>query len=182
MGKIHFLRLVCAISFVILLYTCRLSIAGERFQPRGCEFSVEFPGKPTVVDIFNPTTGNVQTAEYRGGSGKPSDSYFFVAEGMPISKTAILAYHEDFNSFLLEGAQTYAEANGLQHPEFKLFEDDLGKGIGMRAYKKIGGVPVIYSTMSLLGEKSIIHLRIGCAAEFFPPPGMTRFIKSVARN
>ena len=174
------------ISFLALIvglfYPLSPSNAGERFQPRGCEFSVEFPGKPKIYDVIIPPVGKVQNAEYRGGSGKASDSYFFVAEGMPVSREEIFRYHKDIESYLLQSAQAYAEANGIQLPEFKYFKDSLGHGIVMRGYKTIRAVPVIYSSMSLLGERSIIFLRVGCAAALFPPPGMIEFMKSVRRD
>lgn len=168
--------------FIIAFIITSLANAGERFQPRGCEYSVEFPGKPKIYDVIIPLVGKVQNAEYRGGSGKASDSYFFLVEGMPVSRQEIFKYHKDIESYLSESAHTYAEANGIQLPEFKYYKDSLGHGIVMRGYKTISGIRVIYSSMSLLGERSIIFLRAGCAAELFPPPGMTEFMKSVRRD
>lgn len=169
--------------FIIAFFITPPSVnAGERFQPNGCEFSVEFPGKPKVYDVIIPLVGKVQNAEYRGGSGKASDSYFFLVEGMPISRQEIFKYHKDIESYLSESAQTYAEANGIQSPEFKYYKDSLGHGIVMRGYKTVSGIRVIYTSMSLLGERSIVFLRAGSAAELFPPPGMVKFMKSVRRD
>lgn len=178
-------RISVWLSFSVLLSLfCLVSIseASERFQPRGCEFSVEFPGKPKIYDIIIPPTGKIQNAEYIGGSGKASDSFVFVAEGMPVSKQEILRQYKNIESYLLHRVQLYAEANGIQSPEFKYFEDTLGNGVAMRGYKTIDGIPIIYSTMTFLGERSFITLRVGCAAQFFPPPGMTEFMKSVRKD
>lgn len=169
--------------FILFFYITLLAAdAAERFQPRGCEFSVEFPGKPQVYDVIIPPAGKVQTAEYKGGSGKDSDNYFFFVEGMPVSHQEIFNNYQNIEAYLLRSAQAYAEANGIQFPEFKYYKDSLGHGIVMRGYKTISGIRVIYSSMSLLGERSIVFLRVGSAAEVFPPPGMAKFMKSVQRD
>ncbi len=173
----------CSTVALICLFCFGTSaFCGEQFQPRGCEFSVEFPASPKIYDVVIPPIGKVQSAEYRGGSGRASDSYFFVAEGMPVSREEILKYHPSFEDYLLRSAQAYAEANGIESPEFKLFEDVSGRGIVMRGFKTISGIRVIYSSMSILGTHSIISLRAGSAAQIFPPPGMVEFMKSVRRR
>jgi len=186
MITIKLAKLYILVSFLLLFifffYITSLADAAERFQPRGCEFSVEFPGKPKVYDVIIPPSGKVQSAEYRGGSGKGSDSYFFFVEGMPITHQEILNNYKDIESYLFQSAQAYAEANGIQFPDFKYYEDRLGHGIVMRGYKTINGIRVIYSSISLLGERSIVFLRVGGAAELFPPPGMVKFMKSVQRD
>ncbi len=55
------------------------SDAGYRLQPKGCEFSVEFPGRPQVYDVVIPPLGRVPNAEYRSGKG-PGDGFILVAE------------------------------------------------------------------------------------------------------
>lgn len=168
--------------FILFFYITSLAYATERFQPKGCEFSVEFPGKPKVYDVIIPPAGKVQSAEYRGGSGKGSDSYFLVVEGMPVTHEEIFNNYQDIESYLLQSAQAYAEANGIQFPEFKYYKDSIGHGIIMRGYKTVSGIRVIYSSMSILGERSIVFLRAGSAAELFPPSGMVKFMKSVRRD
>jgi hypothetical protein len=172
----------CLLLSIGLLSTVSVSVAGERFQPRGCEFSVEFPGKPRIYDVSIPKLGKVQNAEYKGGTGKASDTYVFVAEGMPVSRREILKYHKDYESYLMDSIQSYVQSNGIKNPEYRYFKDPLGDGIVMRGYKTINGVSAIYSAMSVLGNKSMICLRVGCAAALFPPPNMTPFMKSIKRE
>ena len=155
---------------------------GWRFLPRGCEFSVKFPGKPKIYDVTILPIGKVQTADYRGGSGKASDSYFFIAECITISHEDILKHYKNIETYLLNSAQAYADANGIQKPEFKYMTDSLGFGILMRGYKRISGVNVIYSSLTLVGERSLISLRTGSAAQNFPPPGMTIFMGSIRKE
>ena len=68
------LALFFATSSILLFCIPKLE-AGERFHLRGCEFSVEFPGKPKIYDVIIPPIGKVQTAEFQVGSGRASDSY-----------------------------------------------------------------------------------------------------------
>jgi hypothetical protein len=174
--------LLCLVLLTFAPGLVTLSTAGERFQPRGCEFSVEFPGKVKTYDVVIPSVGKVQNGEFRGGSGKASDSYIFIAEGMPVSRREILRYHKNVESYLLQSAQTYAEANGIEEPEFRHLKDKLGPGVVMRGYKTVEGVPVIYSSTTVLGERSIISIRIGCPSALFPPPGLAQVLKSIRRE
>ena len=82
--------------------------------------------------------------------------------------------HEDIKSYFYRSLQEYASANGIQSAEFKYFKDKIGEGMFMRGYKNISGQRVIYSTMSVLGDSSILSLRVGALAKDFPPPGFMR--------
>jgi len=152
------------------------AFAGTRFQPRECEFSVEFPSEPKVYDILIPGIGEVQNGEYRNGTGI-EDAFVLVVEGYPVSKNSPIFV--DPKHFLYDGAKNYAESNGIQNAEFKYFKDVKGYGITMRGYKVIRGIPVIYSTLTLLGKNSMITLRVSSAAKIFPPPGVVSFLKSI---
>jgi hypothetical protein len=166
----------------IHFYFIATAKAGERFQPRGCEFSVEFPGKPKVYDVIIPLIGKVQNGEYMGGGNSLSDGYFFVVEGIPLSHKEIFKYHKDIESYLVKSIQAYAEANGIQGHEVRYHKGNIGHEVGLRGYKAVKGTPCIFAVMWVLGERSIISLRTGCAAENFPPPGMTELYKSVRQE
>jgi hypothetical protein len=173
MGRIQFLVLWLLVLHLVVVQNLWAEV---RFQPGGCEFSVEFPGEPKVYDIIIPALRKVDTAEYRGGK-RQEDAFILVAEGYPVQKDAPIFLQPE--QFLTKGAQDYAESNGIQNAEFRYFKDKLGKGITMRGFKIINGIPVIYSTMSLLGKSSMITLRVGSAAKIFPPPGAIKFLNSI---
>jgi hypothetical protein len=156
--------------------------AGALFSPRNCEFSVEFPAKPKVQEILVPALGKVQSAELRVGFKDSNSGYVLTAEGYPVSRSDILKQHEDIKSYFFRSLQEYANANGIQSAEFKYFKDKIGEGKYMRGYKNISGQRVIYSTMSVLGDSSILSLRVGAPAQDFPPPGFSAFIQSVRRK
>jgi len=174
MRKTFFITLL--IIFIRLIFQPPTIMAQLIFQPRGCEFSVEFPGEPKIHDIYIPGIGKVENAEYMSGKAR-EDAFFFVVEGHLVPKYSPIFLQPQKN--LIKGAKEYAESNGFQKPEIKYFKNKLGKGVILRGYKKIDGIPVIYSTKSLLGKNSIIHLRVGSSAEIFPPPGAIKFLNSI---
>jgi hypothetical protein len=156
--------------------------AGEWFNPINCEFSVEFPAAPKVQEILVPALGKIQSAELRVGTKGSTSGYVLTAEGYPVSRSDILKQYEDIKSYFYNSLQEYANANGIQSAEFKYFKDNIGEGMFMRGYKSISGQRVIYSTMSVLGDSSIISLRVGAPAKDFPPPGFSAFFQSVRHN
>ena len=189
MSEKHVLRMYLqAITFLIcftlfcLIITVSPAYAGELFNPRNCEFSVEFPAKPKVQEILVPALGKIQSAELRVGAKGSTSGYVFTAEGYPVSRSDILKQHEDIKTYFYSSLQEYASANGIQSAEFKYFKDKNGEGMFMRGYKNISGQRVIYSTMSILGDSSILSLRVGAPAQDFPPPGFSPFFQSVRRK
>lgn len=185
MKKLCFvIKLISVISILLLHPTftpISIVIAGEWFQPKNCEFSVEFPGKYKIAEIVIPPNVKLQSAEFYGIVDR-SSGYVFTAECFAVSRSDILKGHDNIKSYLLDSAQEYAFANGIQFPEFRHFEDKIGDGILMRGYKTISGQKVIYSTITVIGNSSIISLRVGAPASIFPPPGYSSFIKSVRRK
>ncbi len=161
---------------VIFLFTVNPAIANVVYNPNECEFSVEFPQEPTIYNIIIPEYGEVENAEFKGGS-KPETGYFINAECIQVPNNAPIL--ENPKEYLLSTVQQYAYSNGIQNAEFRFFEDNKGIGLVMRGYKEINGIPVIYSTMSLLGKKSLMNLRAGAAAKIYPIKEITAFFNSL---
>jgi hypothetical protein len=172
--------LVC---IAMLSYFGELPIvfAGERFKPRNCEFSIEFPGKFKIQELMVPTIGSYESAEFRAEIGGAS-GYVLYAEGYPVKRSDILKSYNDIKTYLSQSLNEYALANGIQSAEFRYFNDKTGEGMFMRGYKSISGQRVIYSTMSVVGKSSILAARVGAPAKDFPPPGFSQFFNSVRRE
>jgi hypothetical protein len=149
------------------------------FEPRGCEFKVEFPQAPKIAEQYVQGAGYVSTAS-GGVDGGVSDTIVLVAESAQFDPAALVGV--DRNAFLMDRCRQYAQFNGLEHVEYTVEAFTGANALSLRGGKKAGGVPVLYLCKVVLGSHSILMIRAGGAASGFPEPGIVEFVTSVRRQ
>lgn len=167
-------------TLVLSIIICAASAdASTKFQPRGCEFSVEFPGKPKISELYAPELGKYETAQYEGGNGGINDAYMCYAEGVVLAPALNVVAHADPEVFLRNMTKTYADAIGLANVTYEFDDSGVAPRMTIKGYKIVGGTRAMYSDLVMLGNGSFIRLGVGCAAHVFPQRAMSAFLESV---
>lgn len=150
-----------------------------RFHPKGCDFSVEFPDKPTIKVFTLPQIGDYEQALWI--SPVPEDSTALRAECAPFPGLSAQIEGSKAKDFLLGQLKTFAESNGLSSVDYHYSLSDAGPTGTARGIKHIQGIPVTYKIVAIAGTSSLLTLYAGGKSETFPQREVSPFLASVKK-
>ena len=152
----------------------------HRYLAKGCEFSVEFPSKPTVKTYTHPNVGDYEEALWI--SQVPEDSTALRTECINIPSFSEKVLSRDPKEFLLNQLSIYSHNNGLTSVEYQYSMEPYGPRGIVRGIKHIQGVPVTYQIVIVAGNTSLISLYAGGKSASFPQQEISSFISSIRRD
>lgn len=163
------------ILFATLIFLPMAALRAETFDPNGCDFEIQFPGKPSYDTLYTPIVGKYVRAQLAVGEG--SSGYLLRAECIPVTgqQYQIMASEK----YLLTRATNYAKSNGIQHAEYTYANLDFARKVTIRGFKSIGKIPATFEIQMYLGHRSFLTLYAASASRIYPPAGAVRFFKSV---
>ena len=151
-----------------------------RHIAKGCEFSVEFPDKPTIKTYTSPQIGDYEEALWT--SQVPEDSTALRTECIPIPALSEKLTSTNGKQFLLDLLSKFAHDNGLSAVEYRYALKKIGPTGMARGIKTIQGVPVTFQIVVVGGNSSLITLYAGGRSATFPQREISPFLSSVQRT
>ena len=162
--------------FVIATLLVNSATAGEIFTTEGCDYSVEFPGKPEVTTAFMPEIGEFEQVVY-GSYASESNMYFLKYECIYIGDTDASGVND--KEFLQSRIVDYAVKTGFQTPIYKYADNELGKHVSVRGTKLIAGRYMTYESFIYIGKNSILNIYTGGFSEYYPHSEVYKYTNSV---
>ncbi|KAB2837904.1 MAG: hypothetical protein F9K47_19195 [Burkholderiales bacterium] len=151
-----------------------------RHLAKGCEFSVEFPAKPTIKAYTHPNVGDYEEALWV--SKVPEDSTALRTECINIPSLSEKVLSRGPKEFLLNQLSVFAHNNGLSSVEYQYSMKPYGPSGLARGIKHIQGEPVTYQVVVVAGKSSLVTLYAGGKSATFPQREILPFISSVRRG
>ncbi len=154
-----------------------------KFPETESEYTVLFPGKPTIRQIY--------TAEAEGLEARLSlpESVGLRAEFAQLSAeqarslvNLTIEAKKNLNERRIKNAWEYAETSGLKRAAVRVEDDDRGWCVSVRGYKEFNGVPFIYETKFFYGKHSVMFLTAAAPSSRFPTPAISKFYASLKQH
>lgn len=168
-----------------LIVICMLSIfstsllAGEIFNPPGCEYSVEFPSTPKKYNL-QQTIGDGSTVPLYGAQLTVSGGKALVKAECGASSQEITNQFTDKNMY--KYMEVLAKDTGLARSSFNVETNTLGK-VGILTGKKDSSRGrLIVRIFNYIGSNSIMTVYIASLSKDFQTQEMVSFSKSIKRK
>jgi hypothetical protein len=145
------------------------------FAPAGVEFSVTFPGPPTLSQVTGqggwfpkPATLSVAT---RGNSLQ-----YLRADAAPVD---VNSFGELSRDRLVNYGLSYGENQGFENVEVTAEQKSFGPCYTVKGRKKVESLPYLFLSRTCFGKRSMITQYVVSPPEAFPPEGGTQFLASL---
>jgi len=142
------------------------------FQPEGCEFSVDFPDRPTLKDESGDNfTRHIAKLDAGNTYLQAACTVFSAEQPLEIP---------DDETLSLWG-WAYASRNNIRLPEIEVKETLIGKLVIIKGSALKDNWAHIFKVHSHLGKTSKITLTASASSEHYPTPELTSFLESIQR-
>lgn len=139
-----------------------VAAAEVQFSPKACEFSVTFPGQPSVRTL--EAVGGIKFDQAERSSG---DSYLR-AECIPWTMD---------ETQMMEALKAQAVGDGLSNWTVGMVESAVAE---LRGYKQVAGVSATYVLRLYVAKESTLALVVAAPSDSYPTAVTQRFIRSVS--
>lgn len=142
----------------------------------GCEFSVEFPGKPTLQTYSSPEFGDYEQAQWI--SEEADETVALRTDCIAIPGLGV-RLGEQVNQTLVDHLIQFANNNGLSAVEYSYDITDAGPTARARGVKRVQGVPLTYQVAVVAGSTSLLSVYAGGPSATYPQREVEPFLSSV---
>ena len=162
--------------FLLSIYSSSL-LAGEKFSPIGCEYSIEFPSTPKKY--------NIQKA-ISDGSSIPLYGAELATPKALIRAECASTGQNDLSQFTEKSMITYMEQlaldNGISRSNFEVKTNSLGLVGELTGVKDSDRGRMTVRITNYVGSKSILTTYIASLSKDFQTKEMRSFIKTVQKK